>query len=146
KGLGAPVGAALAGTTDVIAAAWSVRKRFGGGMRQSGILAAGALHGLEFHLPRLAEDHELAREFASVVDGAGGARVVEPDTNIVMLDLPEHVNSADVIVAAAKAGVHVTPWSRSRIRAVMHLDVNREMVREAAWVVARAVENNGAHR
>ncbi|MFN2400595.1 MAG: low specificity L-threonine aldolase, partial [Gemmatimonadaceae bacterium] len=47
KGLGAPVGAALAGTTDVIAAAWSVRKRFGGGMRQSGILAAGALHGLE---------------------------------------------------------------------------------------------------
>lgn len=72
KGLGAPVGAVLAGPADVMADAWATRKRFGGGMRQSGILAAGALHAIEHHRSRLSEDHEHARLFASSVDGAGG--------------------------------------------------------------------------
>ena len=88
KGLGAPVGACLVGPADLIARAHRARKRFGGGMRQSGILAAGALYGLEHHLDRLADDHEAAAYLAHLVDGVGGAKVVMPDTNIVMIDLP----------------------------------------------------------
>jgi threonine aldolase len=140
KGLGAPVGAALAGSASALADAWAVRKRLGGGMRQSGILAAAALHGIEHHWPRLAEDHARARAFAAIVDGAGGAAVVPPDTNIVMLDLPDGVAAPAIAAAAAAEGVLVTPWSATRIRAVTHLDVGDGEVRRAAEVVARLVE------
>ncbi len=88
KGLGAPVGAALAGSKDVMRTAWEARKRFGGGMRQSGIIAAGALYGLENNLARLPDDHLHARRFAEIVAEAKDATVVPPDTNIVMVDLP----------------------------------------------------------
>ena len=144
KGLGAPVGAALAGSDAVMARAWEVRKRLGGGMRQSGILAAAALHGLEHHLPRLGEDHVRARAFAARVEGAGGARVVAPDTNIVMVDLPAGVASASVVAWAAEQGVLVTPWSASRIRAVTHLDVDDAAVARAADVVATTIERLAA--
>jgi threonine aldolase len=140
KGLGAPVGAALAGPRALIEEGWRVRKRLGGGMRQSGILAAAALHGLEHHLPRLCEDHERAREYAAVVDGVRGARVVPPDTNIVMLDIPDGLDAFVAARRAAEAGVLVTPWSRSRIRAVTHLDVDAAAVRRAAEAVARVIE------
>ena len=101
KGLGAPVGAALAGSRAAIDAAWEVRKRFGGGMRQTGILAAGALHGVEHHLARLHEDHTNAATFAQLVDGAGGARPVTPDTNIVMIDLRAGSRRPTVVAARA---------------------------------------------
>jgi threonine aldolase len=136
KGLGAPVGAALAGPRDLIEEGWFVRKRFGGGMRQSGILAAAALYALDAHLPRLADDHALARQFATLVEGAGGARVVPPDTNIVMIDLPAGRDSSAIVSAAANAGVLLTPWSPTRIRAVFHLDVDAEMVEGAGRKVS----------
>jgi threonine aldolase len=140
KGLGAPVGAVLAGPADVMADAWATRKRFGGGMRQSGILAAAALHAIEHHRSRLGEDHDNARRFAAIVDGAGGATVVHPDTNIVMVDLPASVDTATVTRRAADAGVLISPWSTTRVRAVTHLDVDRAAVEQAAGVVARAME------
>ncbi len=140
KGLGAPVGAALAGSTEAMADAWAVRKRLGGGMRQSGVLAAAALHGLEHHWPNLPEDHRRARMFASLVDGVRGARVVAPDTNIVMLDLPDGVTSAGLVAAAAQEGVLITPWSPTRVRAVTHLDVDDEAVRRAGETIARLLE------
>lgn len=143
KGLGAPVGAALAGSRDAMAEGWSVRKRLGGGMRQAGILAAAALHGIDAHLPRLAEDHERAKEYAAIVDGACGARVVPPDTNIVMLDLPDGVDAGDIVSAAAAEGVLLSPWSRRRVRAVMHLDVDAQAVRSAAHTVVRVIEACG---
>ena len=143
KGLGAPVGAALAGSRAAMADAWAVRKRFGGGMRQSGILAAGALHGLEHHWPLLHEDHARARAFAARVDGAGGARVVHPDTNIVMLDLPDDVVASDVVQRAAARGVYVTPWSPTRIRAVTHLDVGDGEVAFAGDVIAEILAELG---
>ena len=140
KGLGAPVGAVLAGPAAAMADGWATRKRFGGGMRQSGILAAAALHGIEHHRSRLAEDHEHARLFAAAVAGAGGARVVHPDTNIVMVDLPDRVDAGTVVRRAADAGVLITPWSATRVRAVTHLDVDRAAVERAASVVARCLE------
>ncbi|MEP6690802.1 MAG: threonine aldolase family protein [Gemmatimonadaceae bacterium] len=135
KGLGAPVGAALACSRELQPLVYEARKRLGGGMRQSGVLAAACLHGLDHHLARIGEDHERAAEYAAIVDGAGGARVVQPDTNIVMLDLP--TPSAAAIAAQAKEqGVLVSVWGPSRIRAVMHLDVDRPQVSRAAHIVA----------
>jgi threonine aldolase len=123
KGLGAPVGAALAGSLSAMDTAWTARKLFGGAMRQSGMLAAGALHGIEHHLARLAEDHANARAIASIVDGAGGARVVPPDTNIVMIDLVSP-DSGHLVAEARERGVLLSEWSPTRIRMVTHLDVN----------------------
>jgi len=141
KGLGAPVGAALAGPAELMSEGWRVRKRFGGGMRQSGILAAGALFGIEHHFNRLGEDHQRAREFAVLVDGAGGARVVSPDTNIVMLDLPHRLNAFSLVEQASKSGILLTPWSAARIRAVTHLGVGREEVAEAARTLVSILES-----
>ena len=140
KGLGAPVGAALAGSTTAMSEGWAVRKRFGGGMRQSGILAAAALYAIDAHWPRLDEDHEHARLLASLVDGVRGARVVPPDTNIVMIDLADDIDVRSVVARAAKRGVLLTPWSASRIRAVTHLDVDRAQVVWAGEMLARLLE------
>jgi threonine aldolase len=135
KGLGAPVGAALAGTADVMQQAWLVRKRFGGAMRQSGILAAAVLYALDTHLARLVDDHTRARRFADSVDGAGGVRVVPPDTNIVMIDLPAGSDANRMVEDAAAQGVWISTWSRTRVRAVFHLDVDDRGTDEAARVV-----------
>ena len=140
KGLGCPVGAILVGDAPVIRRAHMIRKRLGGGMRQSGILAAAALYALDAHLARLADDHVNARALAALVDGAGGAHVVAPDTNIVMVDLPEGVTSSAVVAAAAEEGVRITPWSATRIRAVTHLDVGAEAVERAGRVVRAVLE------
>jgi threonine aldolase len=139
KGLGAPVGAVLAGSADALADAWVVRKRMGGGMRQAGILAAGALHGLEHHWAGLAHDHARARALAAAVEGVGGARVVPPDTNILMVDLPRPVVPA-VVARAAEQGVLLSPWSTTRLRAVTHLDVDDAQVARAGAVLADALE------
>jgi threonine aldolase len=144
KGLGCPVGAILVGDAAVMTRAHTVRKRLGGGMRQSGILAAAALHALDAHLARLPEDHANARRFADRVDGAAGAVVVPPDTNIVMIDLPAGVTS-DALVAAARAeDVLISPWHASRVRAVAHLDADTAAVARAADVVRGAIERIAA--
>ena len=139
KGLGAPVGAVLAGSSDALSDAWVVRKRMGGGMRQSGILAAAALHGLEHQWPRLADDHARTRALADVIDGVGGARVVPPDTNIHMVDLPHPVVPA-VVARAAEQGVLLSPWTTTRLRAVTHRDVDDAMIRRAGEVIVAALE------
>jgi threonine aldolase len=146
KGLGCPVGAILVGDAAVMKRAHTVRKRLGGGMRQSGILAAAALHALDAHLERLTDDHANARQFAGRVNGAAGATVVPPDTNIVMIDLPDGVTS-DALVAAARAeDVLISPWHASRVRAVAHLDANASAVARAAEVVRSAIERIAAAR
>ncbi|MEO8561067.1 MAG: GntG family PLP-dependent aldolase [bacterium] len=138
KGLGCPVGAMLVGDEPTIRRAHMVRKRLGGGMRQSGILAAAALHALDAHLDRLRDDHAHARTFADAVQGAQGVRVVAPDTNIVMVDLPEGVSSVAVVAAARDEGVLLTPWHASRLRAVTHLDVDAAAA-DAAGRTVRAI-------
>ena len=140
KGLGAPIGAALVCSADRYDEVWAVRKRFGGAMRQDGILAAAALYGLDHNLGRMAEDHENARRLAEVLEGAGGARIVPPETNIVMIDLPPGIDSGGIVARAKEQGVLVSAWNATRIRAVTHLDASAEDVRRAADVLARALE------
>ena len=141
KGLGAPVGAALAGSAAHIGEAFVARKRFGGGMRQSGILAAAALHGLDHHLGRLTEDHDNAKRLAAIVaDGVSDVQVVPPDTNIVMIDLPARISSATVEAKAKAQGVLVSRWNDQRIRVVCHLDASREQVERAARVLVEGLK------
>jgi len=140
KGLGAPIGAAIAGSAKDMEIAWTARKLFGGAMRQSGILAAAVLYALDHHIERLSEDHDNARLLARTIDGAGGARVVPPDTNIVMIDLPTGRRSAPVVAAALAEGVRVSEWSDTRIRLVTHLDVSADDALRAAEVVRDALE------
>jgi threonine aldolase len=135
KGLGAPVGAALAGSADAIRAAGEARKRYGGGMRQSGIIAAGALFGLENNLGRLGDDHAHARRFAAIVSDAKHARVVPPESNIVMIDLPQSADSMAFGKEAMARGVRVSVWTATRVRAVMHLDVTLAEIERAAAVL-----------
>jgi len=139
KGLGAPVGAALAGAHVAIDRAWTARKLFGGAMRQSGMLAAAALYALDHHIDRLAEDHENARTLARLVAGAGGARVVPPDTNIVMIDLAPGDTADRVAAAADRQGVRVAQWTPTRVRMVTHLDASAADCERAGTVMRRVL-------
>jgi len=121
KGLGAPVGSALVGTKDFIARAHRVRKMLGGGMRQAGVLAAAAMHALDHHVERLAEDHANARALAAGLQGLPGVTVQPPQTNIVFVDLaPERATG--VVERLRGAGVLCT--GLYRLRFVTHLDVS----------------------
>ena len=129
KGLGAPVGSVLVGSRDRIAAARTWRKRYGGGMRQTGILAAAGRHALRTNVARLAEDHEHARVLAAALD-------VDPatvDTNIVFADVSE---PAAFVAAAAERGVRIMQLGPRSVRLVTHLDVSGDDVRRAAEVLA----------
>jgi threonine aldolase len=135
KGLGAPVGAALAGTSRWIDEAHEARRRLGGGMRQSGILAAACLYGLDHNLGRLGDDHANARALAATVATARGVSVTPPDTNIVMITVPPGASPVEVERAAAARGVGVSLWDTTRVRAVTHLDVSADDVGRAATIL-----------
>ena len=130
KGLGAPVGSVLAGSEELMEDAWRVRRRFGGGMRQAGLLAAAALYALEHHLPELGEDHRRAKRLAALAAELPGIRVEEPETNIVMLDL-EEAEPLDVLRGLRSRGVWMTQFGPRRLRAVTHRDVDDEGVERA---------------
>lgn len=133
KGLGCPVGSCLAFDRDARPLAWEIRKRLGGGMRQSGILAAAALYALDHSIERLGEDHANARLLAERLTECRAVRLSVPETNIVMLDLTRDADTAEgVIPRLAQAGVLVAPFGPKRLRAVTHLDVSRRDVDYAA--------------
>jgi len=138
KGLGCPVGSCLAGSRDHMREAWTLRKRLGGGMRQSGILAAAALYALEHTLPRIGDDHAAARALAERLADHPHVRVVAPATNIVMLDLLRD-RAEDVVPRLAAAGVLVVPFGPTRLRAVTHLDVTADDAARAGDVLARVL-------
>jgi len=142
KGLGAPIGAAVAGTRAQIERAWTARKLFGGAMRQSGIVAAAALYGVDHNIGRLEEDHENARTIARIIGDAGGARVVSPQTNIVMVDLPPGVSSSSVATRAREDEVWLSEWTPTRIRMVTHLDAGADECRHAAETVRRILSES----
>jgi threonine aldolase len=139
KGLGAPVGSALCGSAKTIAAARRFRKMFGGGMRQAGVLAAGALYALEHHRARLAEDHAAARAIARALrEVPGRATVLDGDTNQVSVDTPG-IPATRLIDAAARRGVLVGAMGPFRTRAVTHLDVAPADVAVASRALADAL-------
>ena len=142
KGLGAPVGAVLAGSSALIDQAWRYKQMWGGALRQSGILAAAGLHALDHHVDRLAEDHANARVLAEQVAGVPGIGV-DPEaveTNMVFLE----VEDADRLVRAlADHGVLMGAVGPRRVRAVTHLDVTRAASRPppARWRRSWPVED-----
>lgn len=135
KGLGAPVGSALCGSKDLIAKARRIRKMAGGGMRQSGILAAGASYALAHQVDRLADDHALARRLAQGISGIPGVQVEPPQTNILFVDLagPARDKSAGLLPYLAQRGVLAT--GLYRLRFVTHLDVDAAGVDRAAAAI-----------
>ena len=140
KGLGAPVGSALVGSRDVILAARRYRKMLGGGMRQAGILAAGALFALENQRTRLALDHAAARELGRVLGALSGVRVVEPESNIVVVTIAG-LSAARVVQAAQARGVLINATGPETLRAVTHLDVSFEDVQRAGDRLCDAIDN-----
>ncbi len=141
KGLGAPVGSALCGTADMIRRARRHRKALGGGWRQAGILAAGALYALEHHIDRLAEDHEHAKILANAIRQAPGLSLdpASVDTNIVIFELDPELGTAAAFSARLRdEGIWINANAPQRLRAVTHLDVSREQVQHAAKVLQQA--------
>ncbi len=132
KGLGTPAGSALCGTRDLIARAHRWRKMAGGGMRQAGVLAAAALHALDHHVERLADDHANARRLADGLQDLPGVSVTTPQSNIVFIDLA--ADKPDGVVARLRQrGVLAT--GLYKLRLVTHLDVNSEAVERALPVL-----------
>jgi threonine aldolase len=136
KGLGAPVGSALVGSKELIAKAKRVRKMAGGTMRQAGVLAAAALHALEHHIERLADDHARARRLAEGLQGLPGVSIQPPQTNMVFIDLPRERAAAAVAELRAR-GVLAT--GLYQLRLVTHLDVDDAGVDHAIAVLREAL-------
>jgi len=139
KGLGAPVGSALLGPRDLIQRARRVRKLFGGGMRQAGILAAAALHALDHHVDRLAEDHDNAKILAQAIRGKSFLKLVPPevDTNLVWFQVDRSWGSAAKLTETLKGqGVLVHASGPQVVRACTHLDVSRAQIESAAKIIA----------
>jgi threonine aldolase len=142
KGLGAPVGSALAGPRPLIAKALRHRKLFGGAMRQAGVIAAAALYALDHHIDRLAEDHAHAQILAEAVRTIDGLELYPPevDTNLVIFRIdPRLATAAELTARLKEHGVLVGAFGSQMIRAVTHLDVSRADAEAASRTLADVV-------
>lgn len=139
KGLGAPVGSCLAGPADLIKNARRLRKVFGGGMRQSGILAAAARHALAHHVERLADDHANARLLGEAIRDHSGLSLESPvETNLVWIVVdPAWSDARSVAESLRSQGVLVAALGDQVVRACTHLDVSREDCQRAAEVLGK---------
>ncbi|MBM3883723.1 MAG: low-specificity L-threonine aldolase [Verrucomicrobia bacterium] len=144
KGLGAPVGSALAGSADLIARARRFRKQFGGGMRQAGIIAAGALYALEHHRARLAEDHANAQALATGLARLPGIELdpASVETNMVLCRV-RGVPARDLAARLDAVGVRVLSTGPETIRAVTSLEVGAEAIKAAVQIVERELAASG---
>jgi threonine aldolase len=135
KGLGAPVGAVLVGSRELIDEAWRWKQMLGGAFRQSGIVAAGCLYALDNNVERLAVDHENAQVLARGLAALPGVRLdpATVETNIVLFD----VDDAPGLVRRVADRVELQTFGQHRVRAVTHLDVNRSEVERALEVFAQ---------
>ncbi len=139
KGLGAPAGSMLCGDTGAIGRARRFRKMLGGSMRQSGVLAAAALHALDHHIERLADDHATAGRLAQRLEAAPGISIDRTAvmTNLVYFELaPELPLAVEACAQLRAAGVGVLPEGERRLRAVCHLDVSGAEADRAGEIIA----------
>jgi threonine aldolase len=136
KGLGAPAGAVLAGSQELIGEAWRWKQMLGGALRQSGVLGAACLYALDHNVERLATDHAHARLFAERLVGVPGVGVdpAAVETNIVIVEVAD----APALVASVADRVDIQAVDARRLRAVTHMDVSREEVEAAAEALAGA--------
>lgn len=142
KGLGAPIGSALSGPKEFVARGRKIRKLFGGGMRQAGVAAAAALHALDHHIERLAEDHRNAQMIAQAVADTPGLRLHPPkvETNLIWFQVdPELGTAKDVAASLRERGVLVHTPGPQLIRACTHLDVSAAQAERAATLIRQAV-------
>src|SRR3954447_612471 len=139
KGLGAPVGACLAGSAELIAEAWRWKQMLGGAMRQSGIVAAAGLHALDHHVERLAEDHARATRLAEGLAGLQGVALdaATIETNIVIFSVPD---APAFCAALEREGVGMLPVGPDRVRAVTHLDVDDDGIERALRAARGALD------
>jgi len=139
KGLGAPVGAVLAGSRDFVHEAWRVKQQIGGAMRQAGIIAAACLYALDHHVERLAEDHANARHLAEGLAEIPGIELdpATVETNIVWFDVRGRLSAPEVAAALEEQGVLIGGFGPTRMRAVTHLDVDRAGIQSALQALAR---------
>jgi threonine aldolase len=139
KGLGAPVGAVLAGSAAFIDQAWRWKQRLGGALRQGGIVAAACIHALDHHIARLADDHANAKALARGLAQMPGMVVEEPDTNLVFFDPSGAGLSGPALVSALRMqGVQLSLLG-GRVRACTHLDVTAPMIEETLSLVRAAL-------
>ena len=143
KGLGAPVGAALAGGRDFIREAWRLKQRWGGAMRQAGIIAAAGIYALEHHIDRLSVDHENAQRLAQELANMRGIDI-DPkrvETNLVFFHLKSESgwSARDFARAAREQGIEIGAFGPTLIRAVTHLDVSRGDIDTAIGVFERVL-------
>ena len=143
--MGAPAGSVFIGTKDQVEYARHWRKLLGGGMRQSGILAAAGIHALQFHKEHLREDHEKARMFADQIfsqtsctlANAGG--IVE--TNILIIDCGIDTDPQALKNECSKRGLEISSGRGQYLRAVFHRDITIQEVKEAALIFIQSVES-----
>ena len=133
KGLGAPVGAALAGSREFIAEAWRLKQQMGGAMRQAGIIAAGGVYALRHHVKRLAEDHANARRLAEGLARLPGVALdpTSVETNLVFFELTGPVGAGTFVDRLLARGVRMGAMGPHTIRAVTHLDVSATQIEQA---------------
>ena len=135
KGLGAPVGAVIAGSRDFIDEIWRWKQRLGGSMRQAGICAAACVFALDHHVDRLADDHANARALARGLSQIAGMEVQEPETNLVFFKPDARGVTGEKMVAALRQRGVLLAMMDGRIRACTHLDVTAGMIEETVGLV-----------
>ncbi|WP_250482182.1 GntG family PLP-dependent aldolase [Caballeronia sp. GACF5] len=141
KGLGAPVGSALAGSREFISRARRFKQQIGGGFRQAGIIAAGALHALRHHRDRLLEDHEHAKLLANGIAGLPGINldVSSVETNIVRFGVTS-LPASDFVERLYEKGLYVLPSGTDGVRAIPYLNITRKQIGEAIDIISAVAE------
>src|SRR3954454_9674 len=139
KGLGAPVGGAIAGSRDFIDNVWRWKQRLGGSMRQAGICAAACVYALDHHVHRLADDHANARALARGLSQIAGVEVQQPETNLVFFRPDGAGVTGDKMVEALRKRGVLLAMMDGRIRACTHLDVTATMIEETLALVREIV-------
>src|SRR5258708_722919 len=141
KGLGAPVGAVIAGSRDFIDEVWRWKQRLGGSMRQAGICAAACVFALDHHVDRLADDHANARALARGLSQIAGMEVQQPETNLVFFNPDGAGVTGESMVANLRQRGVLLAMMDGRIRACTHLDVTADMIEETVGLVREIVRS-----